>query len=465
MGKNGNLHEIPDTWEWTTLGEISTIYSGSTPSTKDDSNFNGDIPWITPADLSDHTEVYIQRGRRNISEKGLNSSSAVVIPAESVLFSSRAPIGYVAIAENDVTTNQGMKSFHLVDGVFNKYVYYYLKGNKSLVESFASGTTFLEVSKSRVSQVPIPIPPFIEQEHIVAKLEETFTQLEAGVAELQNAKAQLKRYRAAVLKSAVEGELTREWRESHRGEIEPVKKLLAGILEERRKKWEAEGKKGKYKEPAALNSGDLPELPKGWVWATLEQLSWNASYGTSQKCNYESDGPPVIRIPNINNGRLNLDDLKFATNPKELSDEKAIAPHDLLIIRTNGSIDLIGRAALVRTKPDIPYFFASYLIRYRLMETSKFSPWVALIWDSHFVRNWMVREAATTAGQYNVSVSKLNRLPIPLPPIEEQERLIAMVERRLSVADEIEKELDEALARAQRLRGSVLKSAFEGRLV
>ena len=93
----------------------------------------------------------------------------------------------------------------------------------------------------------ITFPPRPEQERIVAKIEETFTQLEAGVAELQNAKAQLKRYRAAVLKSAVEGELTREWREAHQGESETAEKLLARILSERREKWEAEGGKGKYK--------------------------------------------------------------------------------------------------------------------------------------------------------------------------------------------------------------------------
>ncbi len=135
------------------------------------------------------------------------------------------------------------------------------------------GTTISGITKKQLETLEFPLPPLPEQERIVAKIEETFTQLEAGVAELQNAKAQLKRYRASVLKSAVEGELTREWREAHQSEIEPAETLLARILEERRKKWEEEGGKGKYKEPAAPNIDGLPTLPEGWVWVSAEQAT------------------------------------------------------------------------------------------------------------------------------------------------------------------------------------------------
>ena len=134
------------------------------------------------------------------------------------------------------------------------------------------------INQKTLKSVPIPLPPFSEQERIVAKIEELFTQLEAGVTELEQAKAQLQRYRQAVLKSAVEGELTREWRKA-RGkggsEIRPdesAEKLLARILSERRAKWAAEGGKGKYKEPAPPDTDGLPELPEGWVWVTVEQI-------------------------------------------------------------------------------------------------------------------------------------------------------------------------------------------------
>jgi len=352
---------------------------------------------------------------------------------------------------------------------------------QSAIRSRASTTTNISnISTKSLVDVTLKIPPLAEQKRIVAKIEELFTQLDAGVEELIKARAQLKRYRQSVLKAAVEGELTREWRKNHKDEIEPASKLLEHILTERRARWDKEelakmrvkGKdpkddkwKDSYKEPIPPEVDGLPKLPEGWVWANLQQISWNASYGTSQKCNYEIDGPPVIRIPNIINGNLDFTDIKFGTKPAELGDDKALTTNDLLIIRTNGSKDLIGRAALVKNDYKPPHFYASYLIRYRILDVAEVPDWGITIWDSPLIRIWLEGEAATTAGQYNVNVSKLDRLPIPIPSEIEQEIIIAEVERRLSVAGEIEKELERALTRAEYLRHSILKKAFEGKLV
>ena len=174
-------NKLPEGWEWKKLGEIGEICSGGTPSTRDETNFDGNIPWITPADLSNFEGIYIEKGKRNISEKGLSSSSAKLLPKNSVIFSSRAPIGYVAIASNPLTTNQGFKNIILNKEILPEYVYYYLKKSKRLVESYASGTTFLEVDFSQYycninishcfSQIPIIIPPLETQQKIVAILE------------------------------------------------------------------------------------------------------------------------------------------------------------------------------------------------------------------------------------------------------------------------------------------------------
>ena len=136
------------------MGEIADVVGGGTPKTKDPSNFdNGDIPWITPADLTGYTAKYIERGKRNISKKGLDGSAARMMPAGAVLFSSRAPIGYVAIAANPVCTNQGFKSFVPRAGVLPEYLYYYLKQAKPLADDLASGTTFKEVSAKRAAMI------------------------------------------------------------------------------------------------------------------------------------------------------------------------------------------------------------------------------------------------------------------------------------------------------------------------
>jgi len=207
------LYHIPDSWSWTSMGEIADVVGGGTPKTNDPSNYEGGIiPWITPADLSGYEGKFISHGSRYITEKGLQSSSAKMMPAGTVLFTSRAPIGYVAIAKNAVCTNQGFKSFVLPKGISADFVYWYLRGNKSLAESYSSGTTFLELSGSKAKQLPIPIAPLPEQHRIVNKIEELFTKLDAAVEALKKAKVQLKLYRQAVLKYAFEGKLTQSWR-------------------------------------------------------------------------------------------------------------------------------------------------------------------------------------------------------------------------------------------------------------
>ena len=225
--------DLPKGWEWKTLGEIAEVVGGGTPKTNDPTNFEGgSIPWVTPADLSGYTSKKIGHGSRNITEKGLSSSSARLLPAGTVLFTSRAPIGYVAIASNPISTNQGFKSFVLKEGILPDYVYWYLKGAKELATSMASGTTFLELSGAKAKQIPIPLAPIDQQKIIVAEIEKQFSRMDEAVAGLKRIKANLKRYKASVHKAAVEGKLTEEWRLSAReraqvDELESIPKAQA----------------------------------------------------------------------------------------------------------------------------------------------------------------------------------------------------------------------------------------------
>jgi len=208
---------LPDGSYWATMGEISEVVGGGTPRTTDPTNFEGgDVPWITPADLSGYTEKYISHGARFITRKGLESSSARLLPTGTVLFTSRAPIGYVAIARNPVATNQGFKSFVLKDGVLPEYVYWWLRGSKQRAEALASGTTFLELSGANAKKLPIPIAPIQEQRRIVAELEKQFSRLDEAVANLKRVKANAKRLASAILVEAVAGRLVPSMRASWR---------------------------------------------------------------------------------------------------------------------------------------------------------------------------------------------------------------------------------------------------------
>lgn len=318
----------------------------------------------------------------------------------------------------------------------------------------------MRVNANRIANYCFPLPPLPEQQRMVAKIEELLTRLDAGVKGLKKAKAQLKRYRQAVLKAAFEGKLTEEWRKAHQHELESASVLLERTKEEGRKNAGA-----KHRELPPMDTSELPELPEEWVWASLEQLSWDSGYGTSEKCRYEFAGPPVLRIPNIADGRVDLKDMKYAATNARLSDTAQLACGDLLVIRTNGSKDLIGRAGLVGETYDQPHFFASYLIRFRLVNIGCLPQWVSSILPSSRVRSWIEQRAATSAGQHNISMTTLNRLPIQVPPPREQQRILEELERRFSVAHEVEKIVEQNLKRAERLRQSILKQGFKGRLV
>ncbi|MFM7601811.1 MAG: restriction endonuclease subunit S, partial [Pseudanabaena sp.] len=154
-------------WTKTNLGDCCEIVSGSTPSTNVESFWNGNICWVTPKDLSHLNGAYISDTPRKLTQSGLDSCGAAILPSNSVLFSSRAPIGHVAINSIPMATNQGFKSFVPKDNrVYSKFLYHWLRKNRAYLESLGNGATFKEVSKSIVSRVEIALPPLAEQKRI-----------------------------------------------------------------------------------------------------------------------------------------------------------------------------------------------------------------------------------------------------------------------------------------------------------
>lgn len=399
------------------MKDVGEIVSGGTPSTKEPSYWDGDIAWISPADLSGYAEKYIVRGRKSISEAGLKNSSARLMKKGAVLFSSRAPIGYVAISANEVCTNQGFKSIVPNESVTSDYLYYYLKASKAKAEDAANGTTFKEISLKNFSALPIPLPPLAEQAQIVAKIEALFSELDAGKQEAEKALQQLKVYRQAVLKWAFEGRLTNE-------------DVVDG------------------------------ELPEGWEWVKLGDVCKSVEYGSSAK-SAKTGKVPVLRMGNIQNGRFDYSDLVYTSDENEIN-KYLLKKDDVLFNRTN-SAELVGKTAIY--KDERPAIFAGYLIRIHRDE--------ALL-DANFLTYYLNTEAARAYGntvrsfgvnQSNINGTKLKTYPLPLPPLQEQHRIVQEIEARLSVCDEIEKTLAQSLQQAEALRQSILKKAFEGKLL
>ena len=351
-----------------------------------------------------------------------------------------------------------------------KFAYYQISWSdtQDRIRSTASTTTNISnVSTKKLSNIELAFPPREQQQRIVAEIEKQFSRLDEAVANLKRVKANLKRYKAAVLKAAVEGKLTEEWRKAH-PDVEPASKLLDRILAERRAKWEeaeqakigAKGKapkndkwKAKYKEPTEPDTTNLPELPEGWMWASLDQLSEVVRGGSPRPAgDPRYFGGPV---PWITVGPLTADESDYLHSvPDGLTLEgkersRYIEPETLLLTNSGATlgvpkITLIGGcindgvAALL----GVEHPLKRYLVTFLRTKTSS------------------MRRINQGAAQPNLNTSIIKATVVPLPPEAEQHRIMAEVDRRLSLLRETEAQVDATLKRAERLRQSVLQRAF-----
>lgn len=328
---------------------------------------------------------------------------------------------------------------------------------------------------------PITLPPPDEQGAIVAAIESHFSRLDAATATLERVQRNLERYRASVLKAAVEGRLVpteAELAQKEGRSYEPASVLLKRILAERRRRWEeaelaklkAKGKaptddrwNSCYEEPAAPDADGLPELPEGWCWASVSQLI-SRPLANGRSVPTAADGFPVLRLTAIRSGRVLLSERKVGSWTRDDAEKWLVAEGDFLVVRGNGSRDIVGRGGLVTAPPD-PVAFPDTLIRVRI-EAAHFEPrLLRLVWDSQVVRDFLQRTAKTTAGIYKINQGDLESLPLPLPPFAEQARLAGETERLDSVATVVAARVEAMRAHISRLRRSILRWAFDGRLV
>ena len=195
--------EVPEGWEVKSIGDVAEVYNGATPSTEDEQNYGGDIVWITPKDLSNQQEKFVYQGERNISQKGYDSCSTHLLPLNTILMSSRAPIGLLAIAKSKLCTNQGFKSFVPKNKSMSTYLYYYLQMHKKQVEQLGTGTTFKEVSRDDIMGFNIIVP----ENKILEKWEEILLPINNKQLELQKETLSLIRQRDELLPLLMNGQV------------------------------------------------------------------------------------------------------------------------------------------------------------------------------------------------------------------------------------------------------------------
>ncbi len=458
---------VPKGWCWAALGALGTWMGGGTPS-KANADFwtNGTVPWVSPKDMK---VTVIGETEDKITPEAVEGSSAKYVPEGSVLMVMRSGILKhsfpVAVTDRIVTLNQDLRALTPHMDISPKFIVRYLAlaANRVLEDCSKDGTTVDSIEVSALERLRVPLAPFGEQRRIVARVDALFAEIAEGEAALAAARKGLDTFHRALLKAAFTGELTKDWRAAN-PVTETSQDLLARIAKDRAAKASGKGRSRRNDDSQRLNTNALPALPAGWAWTTLDALSWASSYGTSVKCAQDASGVAVLRIPNIREGAIFHRDLKFATTELGLESHDFAAPGDLLVIRTNGSETLIGRGGVCFAKPDQPTYFASYLIRFRLLGGELMWRWISKFFESPPVRQWMNRQIASSAGQYNVSQSNLASLFVPVPPPSEMTEILRRVSEALAASSDTLAMLDAEAADAARLKQSILKAAFEGRL-
>ena len=464
------LSDLPDGWVWTKLEEISEIIMGQSPPS---STYNTDgkgLPFYQGK--LEFGETYPTPRKWCIAPKKIAEKGDVFI-------SVRAPVGPTNLCPEKSCVGRGLAAIRGLSRIEPLFILYLMRSYEGAIADRGVGTTFNAITGDQLKTFEIPLPPLPEQHCIVAKIEELFTKLDAGINELHKAQSQLKRYRQSVLKAAFEGKLTEAWRAGHQNEVEPAAVLLERILKERREKWETEqleqikakGKmpkddkwKAKYKEPIAPDTSDLPELPNGWKWVKLGQITYLITKGSSprwQGFNYVDRGIFFLRSQNVGWGELDLSNIAHLPEAFNEKERKSILKEGDVLFNLVGAS--IGRAAIASDE----------------LEGANMNQAVALIrlmkdgLDNKFLMDYLLSPDAQSiihgkkvdVARANLSLTDVSEFAVPLPPLPEQQAIVAEVESRLSVADEVEKTIAAELKRAEQLRQSILKKAFSGKLV
>lgn len=387
------------------ISDIGKIVSGATPKTKDVDNYGGSIAWITPADLSGYTSKYISHGSRNITQKGYDSCSTHLMPRGTVLFSSRAPIGYVAIAENPICTNQGFKSIVPNDDIDSEFLYYQLQYLRKKIQEKGSGTTFKEISGKVLGETDIVVPLLEEQSRIVAHIEELFSELDKAIDTLKTTKEQLEVYRQAVLKDAF---------------------------------------------------SCLPETVE--MDKIADMIDPQPSHRTPPE--YEN-GIPYIGIGDIDyqNKKINFEDAR-KVSPEVLDEHLhryTIHKGDFVM----GKIGTIGKPYKIPDEQN--YALSANVILIQPNKEKIYPEFLFWQFSSSLVTKQLTLGAKATS-QPAFGIKKARLLSIKICELEKQFKIIKRLEAEMSCCDNIEKTVDAALAQADAMRQSILKQAFEGKL-
>ena len=454
---------------------------GGTPDTRDPQFWvDGSIPWVSPKDMK---TFEIGQSIDSVSAAAL--ARLTLVPSESVLVVVRSGILSrvlpVAVNTVPVTINQDMRAFVPHAGLDARFLAWQLvsRGNDILTACAKDGTTVASIEGSRLASFEIAVAPAAQQQRIVDLIEELTSDLDAGVAELKAAQRKLQQYRQSLLKTAVEGALTADWRARNPPQ-ETGAELLARILRERRARWESlqeqrfervgktppPGWRSDYVQPATPVATGLPQLPVGWVWASLDQLLVSVRSGTAATSSRQPTDHPVLKSSAVRQGSIDFNALNYLDIEQSKRDDNYLELGDLLITRLSGSLGYVGCCAVVLELPAARVQYPDRIFCGKPVVPDRcLTALIAMSFQAPVVRSLIEVAAKSTAGHKRISLSDLPMLPIALPPVSEIAAIIELVESATSASVVTEVSVQAGLRLAAAQRQNILRAAFAGQLV
>lgn len=346
-----------------------------------------------------------------------------------------------------------------------RYLAYVLPGYLKLINDNTPSLTVKHLSSRTLGSVPLPLPPLNVQQRLAQRIDELFSELDYGDEELRRARAELETYRKSLLKAAVTGELTADWRAAN----PPQKRgadLLLRILTDRRARWEADPKsKGKrYKEPIAPDIASLPDLPEGWTWASLSQIAFVSGGLTvdSKRKPLHAREVPYLRVANVQRGRLALDKIKtMAVSPEEL--ERLTLREGDILLNEGGDRDKVGRGWVWEGQLPV-CIHQNHVFKARPVN-DLVVPKLVSMYLNELGRKFFIDQGKQTTNLASISLTKVSAAPVAVPPLREGQQIVEVLKALQYDAESEECDVAAASEAASILRQSVLAAAFRGELV
>jgi type I restriction enzyme S subunit len=416
-------------------------------------------------DVIGDTEDFITSDAVVNSATKLVDENSILMVVRSGILKHTFP---VALSDRDVTINQDMRALTPLDGIEARYLAFALRRLQRhiLDECSKDGTTVASVEPALLEQVWVPIPPTAEQQRIVARIDELFTEIADGETTLTRARDDLETWRRALLKAAVTGELTREWREHSKPNEtgEDVVERLRQAIAQAFGAVARFGRRMTVEDQIEVDVANLPELPPGWCWSRIGEIGHVSGGLTKNPARAEIDRKlPFLRVANVQYGDLDLTEMhEIGVSNSEL-DRVLLQQNDLLIVEGNGSVDQIGRCA-IWTGEIVPCVHQNHLIKARFVD-AEIAQWAYHWLMSPHGRQLVTTVASSTSGLHTLSISKIQAIPVPVPPFIEIVEILKVLSAETDAEGTIETELSTGSKTIDPLRQAILKAAFEGRLV